>query len=1215
MDVDRVEVGAVPFPGFTPDPRWKMRLLGLLTTNARRVIGPIRSEPMGVYGTTDAVRLTFVRDPPKREIVETTTHLANRIVLWRAVLVEVANGWLEPCIPEDVEVSGRVFMGPKDRLIYDPEVLNRSLAEIPISYPRATDLLTRGWTCAVKGDIKAAFKHVKVWQDHRRYLGVVLDGHHFRWTVLPFGMSQSPALFSMALAKALDPARAVTYVDDMAIGGAGPAEACENALHVMKAVHDAGWALAPEKWFLRPASILVFVGFRVNFVDGTVRVIREKAWKAAERLAEALHLGPKYRSSLRKSLGMVAWLSTAARMLALPRPRLDALAGRDTFVWTADARSDAELLISMLVGCNRWRHLQRPVQNGIFLATDASASGWGAFIRTDGQLLQVVGVLTEEEAAWPSVSREFLAIERALEALDRRGVRYDGVLVETDSRCAVQASLRKSLRSDWDAPFRRIMERVRNGLDIRLTWCPRSAPMQTHVDALSGKDFADWTLNRAVARWLWEWSGGWSIDLFASEDTALADKYGAAFANQADRERLLSGSALSCDGFQGPASVIPLNDERVYAYPPWSQVPMLASRFQESRDCVLVLITSTRRGSWWFPALTDLDVWQTQSARLEEVFPDSPVVRAPDGREVQIRGLEARVYIRGNPPPRPGRPRWWSNETLASCGDVEQNPGPAQSDGWLFATAKPMKGGKGKRRAKRNASKKSTNSTALTSPAPSLKRVGRQTIANWLQRMVAANHGQAEPVLGGESSFARGVNLAVQQTVGRESSTKARLTQALHRLQSLGEGLEEPNDEYHRQCVLLRYAAERLGGRRNGSWNEIRPTSLPSEISAIAAMSRDLGFDCPPYGGPMVKRYLKAKGAFEKRTVSNHLPIHLAKIASWRKGLPPRWRDVHDALIVQSIFMLRPGLLLQLAREMLIPVGKGFVLRWTLRTKARRGPIGSPGHVMLSPQVSAAEHPLLTAVMRRLPSTGPLFPAVTMARMTAFLEMKIPDVPQGFIRGPHGVRTATDTELKVLAAPPELIDLHGQWTRRSTRTSDYYGSESIPRMFAMTRLLGQTDFEYPVPGLHVAVKPIGFTFREPQDAATGEVPPLDGESIVDLIESEDEVPRETSAPHEDPTRCCRCHCVISEDTSSRCARGKCRWLRKLRVCRTCHPDASRPWWCVHHSEDGEAEGDADAIIKQMMRLPPPAPPVLEQEAAPPKRRRTSFGPYGPRKAG
>ena len=553
-----------------------------------------------------AVMLRWRTYPPMSEVCRpssirrTFSTNNNQLLLWRATVLEVAAGWLAPMHLNDIAAAGYIFIGPKDRFLYDPREVNSFLDDVPLSYPRASDFLHNSSTfCAVKGDIKGAFRHVRVAKCDQQYLGVVLDNFAFTYTVLPFGLSQSPVIFARSLQHTFDsilpslrPCLPVIYVDDAGVPGPSPLIALRAGATLARGLYNAGWNLAVSKWYMRPAQQFVFVGLIVDFINKQVRIREAKALTALSWIAIAraiwpsdseTHLDGKYlshaRDYLRRGLGILAWFATALPFLNAFRRSLDE--AWTTSTWSSEADISAQWFIEILEDIHHWSTPPRP-RRPLYIVTDASATGWGALIRDhSGEYLTIAGTLSEDQQTWGSAPRELLVVVEAVTAARKRGIVFDGIHVDTDAQAAAAQLTRWSTRSAHPQTLHTLAQWFVEGMHISVAWHPRTAPSALVADALSGAiATAEWSLTQEAAALIWDISGGWTLDLYASETRRWAEDYCAQSASDHDRATILRKiySHRIGTGFLGDAGSMDLSGLSALAFPPWSQVPTVADR-------------------------------------------------------------------------------------------------------------------------------------------------------------------------------------------------------------------------------------------------------------------------------------------------------------------------------------------------------------------------------------------------------------------------------------------------------------------------------------------------------------------------------------------------------------------------------------------------------------------------------------------------------------
>ena len=173
----------------------------------------------------------------------------------------------------------------------------------------------------------------------------------------------------------------------------------------------------------------------------------------------------------------------------------------------------------------------------------------------------------------------------------------------------------------------------------------------------------------------------------------------------------------------------------------------------------------------------------------------------------------------------------------------------------------------------------------------------------------------------------------------------------------------------------------------------------------------------------------------------------------------------------QAIYCLRAGLAPRVMWPMLRPLANGYILRWNRRTKVRRGDRLRPeDEVVFAPQTSAARSPVLSDLLRRArlrPGSqypnGLIFPGENPARVTALLRQYI-EPHEPLILSAHGIRAGTDTVMKLLQVPDDVIRAMGWWSR--ARGADgYYASTTVDLMMRVTEVLHYVQLEPVEPGL------------------------------------------------------------------------------------------------------------------------------------------------------
>jgi len=327
----------------------------------------------------------------------------DRVFLAKKTASELLNGGIERVTRwADVAAILPVFVvtnsSGKRRVIFDARALNALLSDSKgsVRYEKVRDALVQAGACT-KLDVASAFRHVAVSSAHQRYLCFEVEGIVYRYKVLPFGVSWSPAMFFRALAPALSRVRAqlpagariVWYVDDLLVL-APNAPTLDRALAgTIDTLLDHGWAVSDEKTFPHAYSAITFLGLIADYStdNPSLRVPQAKADKIRDE-ARSLAARPVVRvNELQGLAGRLEFVHVVIPQIGFLRRGIDSAISqglrslhgcvpvRDRLL--ADLRSIAHAAESFPAASLSMRDLSDRPQLGVVYA-DASAVGWGA---------------------------------------------------------------------------------------------------------------------------------------------------------------------------------------------------------------------------------------------------------------------------------------------------------------------------------------------------------------------------------------------------------------------------------------------------------------------------------------------------------------------------------------------------------------------------------------------------------------------------------------------------------------------------------------------------------------------------------------------------------------------------------------------------------------------------------------------------------------------
>ncbi|KAG6937227.1 hypothetical protein G0U57_010216, partial [Chelydra serpentina] len=119
------------------------------------------------------------------------------------------------------------------------------------------------WYAAL--DMKDAYFHIAIYPPHRRFLRFVVGHRHFQFTVLPFGLSMAPRVFTKCMAVVAAALRrqrvqVFPYLDDWLIRGNSSSQVLSHIRTTMGMFDRLGLLLNVRKSTLVPTQRIDFIG-------------------------------------------------------------------------------------------------------------------------------------------------------------------------------------------------------------------------------------------------------------------------------------------------------------------------------------------------------------------------------------------------------------------------------------------------------------------------------------------------------------------------------------------------------------------------------------------------------------------------------------------------------------------------------------------------------------------------------------------------------------------------------------------------------------------------------------------------------------------------------------------------------------------------------------------------------------------------------------------
>lgn len=400
---------------------------------------------------------------------------------------------------------------------------------------------------AFKFDMKSGYHHVDICLDHQQYLGFQWPLHstkmrYFVFTVLPFGLSSAPYLFTKLFKPLVRHWRSrgfhiVLYLDDGAVCEPNRQIARSVSLSVRNDLSSAGVVPNSDKSVWEPVQTLEWLGILWQFAEGSIAIpqsrlnnfeIALKKFKAdlpfvsprlvASIVGKIISLAPVIG---KVTLLMSRFLQTAVAL----SDHWDIVLDLSTFQFFEQCLKEIQFWENNFSLLNNRTLLQHKIPT-VIIHSDASAYACGghAYFIDRTELELYFNAFSSMEADLDSNSRELLAILYGLRSF-RKHLKDCVVKFFTDNQnvAIICGKGSTSLRLHQFALdiFRFCIE---NNVTLQIEWIPRS--LNEYADSISRViDYDDWSTANEFYEHISAMHEPFTVDCFASQYTAKCSKF------------------------------------------------------------------------------------------------------------------------------------------------------------------------------------------------------------------------------------------------------------------------------------------------------------------------------------------------------------------------------------------------------------------------------------------------------------------------------------------------------------------------------------------------------------------------------------------------------------------------------------------------------------------------------------------------------------------
>lgn len=491
--------------------------------------------------------IPFLTPPPTMFFKNNKSALLNSDFVNQAVADLIDSGCayevpFQPYVVNPLSVASN--KSGKKRLILDLSVVNKFVKKDRFKFEdwrTAIQMFSKG-SYMYKFDLRSGYHHFDICPAQHTYLGFQWDKKFYCFSVLVFGLSSSPYLFSKCLRTMVKFWRKnsmdiVLYLDD-GLGISSSAEICSTqASFVRKSLDDAGFLVNEEKSVWKPSQELEWLGILWNSLSFSISIPERRITDLLNSINHIVGIFPHMSArQLAQVTGKVISLSPVFGHLTRLMTRYCYMCIEQRYTWDKklfiafpdEVQRELKFWISNTRTLNR-KLLASYSPSQTLVYSDASGVACGAYTVEVGSKI-FHRMWSSEEKGKSSTWREMRAIELGLvsfcSSLEGRNLKWF-----TDNQNCIRivqaGSMKKDLQKLAISIFTICKEKQ---ISIDLQWIPRLHNCK--ADYISKMvDHEDWQISYEFFDFVNELWGPFSCDRFASDLNRKVMRFNSLFWN------------------------------------------------------------------------------------------------------------------------------------------------------------------------------------------------------------------------------------------------------------------------------------------------------------------------------------------------------------------------------------------------------------------------------------------------------------------------------------------------------------------------------------------------------------------------------------------------------------------------------------------------------------------------------------------------------------
>ena len=343
-------------------------------------------------------KLQFSHSPPQPPPIITQPSKSKLPILISLIDDLLLSGAISQVEPNEEQHVYRIFSVKKknndNRLIIDLSPLNELITKSHFRMEDYSFLKTmiQKDDFFTSIDLSNAFHSIPLHESSKKFICFQLNNIRYCFNVIPFGLTSAPRIFTKILRPVISHLRNKTfrissYLDDFLLASPDPSLLNSQTLFTIDLLRSLGYEINLNKSSLTPSHSLIHLGFLWDSVNFSLAVPEEKVLKIQRFASFLLSSSPISVRDISSFLGLLTSISPAFPHTPLHLRGIQFCFLDHRFAdpnWDSPFSPDD----SCLADLHWWSSCPNPLPStplspftsSLSLFTDASNSGWGAFL-------------------------------------------------------------------------------------------------------------------------------------------------------------------------------------------------------------------------------------------------------------------------------------------------------------------------------------------------------------------------------------------------------------------------------------------------------------------------------------------------------------------------------------------------------------------------------------------------------------------------------------------------------------------------------------------------------------------------------------------------------------------------------------------------------------------------------------------------------------------